>query len=328
MSCCCQQNAKVNPTPGSNEDIVELRPGRMIHIQHLNRRKRTESFSSEMDVFMNFKKNGMLPNLAVNLSASPHKNAEDQHKVSQDKISSEDSQKIDNANYNDAMSAHQSENKKHIPESLSQSRKENGSNLNENYLNNEEARKKFFSPVRDRNSRPNTEKSVVSWTEHDRKSIMSASNVEVAVENKPKQMPTSRASVIEEKDETESVRSSVKSSLKSQKKTKNYKNANDKLNGSSSFKHSSSANNGPKCTDTVLFFIHGVGGCSDLWKPQMTFFSNLGYEIVAPDMIGHGLSCGPRHKDSYHFQEIMADLEELFDRYCKQSNILIGHSYG
>ncbi|XP_067667498.1 protein ABHD8-like [Haliotis asinina] len=81
-------------------------------------------------------------------------------------------------------------------------------------------------------------------------------------------------------------------------------------------------------TDCVLFFIHGVGGSSDIWKPQLEYFANEGYEIIAPDLIGHGFSATPNNARAYHFDEIMADMEEMFDKYCKRKNIVIGHSYG
>ena len=50
-------------------------------------------------------------------------------------------------------------------------------------------------------------------------------------------------------------------------------------------------------TDTItedpnvaLFFIHGVGGSSDVWKGQIDYFTDNGYEVIAPDLIGHGFS--------------------------------------
>ncbi|KAH9524826.1 Protein abhd8 [Bulinus truncatus] len=80
--------------------------------------------------------------------------------------------------------------------------------------------------------------------------------------------------------------------------------------------------------DLVIFFIHGVGGSSDIWSLQTQYLSRLGYEIITPDLIGHGFSCAPRHSKAYHFKEIAADIEEIFDKYCKRRNIIIGHSYG
>ena len=78
----------------------------------------------------------------------------------------------------------------------------------------------------------------------------------------------------------------------------------------------------------VLFFIHGVGGSSDIWTSQLDHFASLGYEIVCPDLIGHGLSCAPDNPKAYHFMEILDDMELIFDMYCKEKNIVIGHSYG
>lgn len=80
--------------------------------------------------------------------------------------------------------------------------------------------------------------------------------------------------------------------------------------------------------DMVIFFIYGVGGSSEIWCAQARYFSDQGYEIVAPDLIGHGYSCTPRDAKAYHFKEIAADMEEIFDRYCKKKNILVCHSYG
>ncbi|CAE1309495.1 ABHD8 [Acanthosepion pharaonis] len=78
----------------------------------------------------------------------------------------------------------------------------------------------------------------------------------------------------------------------------------------------------------VLFFFHGVGGSSDIWQTQINYFSSLGFEIVAPDLIGHGMSEVPLKKRAYHFREILADVIAIFDRYCKKKNLVIGHSYG
>jgi abhydrolase domain-containing protein 8 len=80
--------------------------------------------------------------------------------------------------------------------------------------------------------------------------------------------------------------------------------------------------------NTVFFFIHGVGGCSDLWSQQMSFFLGRGYEVVAPDLLGHGLSRAPRRSKAYAFTEHAQDMLAVFDRYSRKRNILVGHSYG
>lgn len=84
----------------------------------------------------------------------------------------------------------------------------------------------------------------------------------------------------------------------------------------------------PSLDEALLFFVHGVGGSSDVWLGQLNYFVALGYEVVAPDLVGHGLSTAPRDPETYEFYNIAADLVLIFQRYKKANNILIGHSYG
>ena len=78
----------------------------------------------------------------------------------------------------------------------------------------------------------------------------------------------------------------------------------------------------------VIFFFHGVGGSADLWYEQLLYFCKAGYEVVAPDLLGHGKSSAPRNSADYEFSELSCDLVFLFDRYHKKRNVLVGHSYG
>ncbi|XP_016161037.1 PREDICTED: protein ABHD8 [Ficedula albicollis] len=80
--------------------------------------------------------------------------------------------------------------------------------------------------------------------------------------------------------------------------------------------------------DVVLFFIHGVGGSLDIWKEQLEFFARLGYEVVAPDLAGHGCSSAPPVAAAYTFYALAEDMRAVFKRYAKKRNILVGHSYG
>ncbi|TNN77528.1 Protein ABHD8 [Liparis tanakae] len=80
--------------------------------------------------------------------------------------------------------------------------------------------------------------------------------------------------------------------------------------------------------DVALFFIHGVGGSLDIWGRQVDFFSRLGYEVICPDLAGHGASAAPRVAAAYTFYALADDLRLVFKRYARKRNILIGHSYG
>ncbi|XP_037530442.1 protein ABHD8 [Nematolebias whitei] len=81
-------------------------------------------------------------------------------------------------------------------------------------------------------------------------------------------------------------------------------------------------------SDVALFFIHGVGGSLDIWGSQLDFFSRLGYEVIAPDLAGHGASSAPHIAAAYTFYALAEDMRLMFKRYAKKRNILIGHSYG
>ncbi|KAM6921006.1 protein ABHD8 [Xenentodon cancila] len=81
-------------------------------------------------------------------------------------------------------------------------------------------------------------------------------------------------------------------------------------------------------SDVALFFIHGVGGSMDIWGSQLDFFSRLGYEVIAPDLAGHGASSAPQIAAAYTFYALAEDMRLIFKRYARKRNILIGHSYG
>jgi len=81
-------------------------------------------------------------------------------------------------------------------------------------------------------------------------------------------------------------------------------------------------------SDLALFFIHGVGGSLDIWGSQLDFFSRLGYEVIAPDLAGHGASSAPQIAAAYTFYALAEDMRLIFKRYARRRNILIGHSYG
>ena len=78
----------------------------------------------------------------------------------------------------------------------------------------------------------------------------------------------------------------------------------------------------------TIFMLHGVGGSSDVWQAQVDYFENKGYEIIIPDLLGHGFSSAPKDSKAYTFSSLAQDILHIFDRYCKRKSVLVGHSYG
>ena len=81
-------------------------------------------------------------------------------------------------------------------------------------------------------------------------------------------------------------------------------------------------------TSQAIFFIHGVAGCSDIWSAQLIYFSERGYHVIAPDLIGHGFSSAPNKASLYSFGWICHDCITIFEQYYQDVNIVVGHSYG
>lgn len=81
----------------------------------------------------------------------------------------------------------------------------------------------------------------------------------------------------------------------------------------------------------VLFMLHG-------WMDVAASFQFVvdalgsGWQVIAPDMRGFGLSDWPvaaRGAGSYWFQDYLADLDALLDRYAPTGEVnLVGHSLG
>lgn len=71
---------------------------------------------------------------------------------------------------------------------------------------------------------------------------------------------------------------------------------------------------------------------ADVWWLVLTSLVNKGFEVIAPDMLGHGYSSAPGKSKSYSFHKLLLHAITIFDHYLggdeKNKCILIGHSYG
>ncbi|XP_023725615.1 uncharacterized protein LOC111874381 isoform X2 [Cryptotermes secundus] len=80
----------------------------------------------------------------------------------------------------------------------------------------------------------------------------------------------------------------------------------------------------------LLYFLHGVGCSADVWSALLQYFTAAGYEVVAPDMLGHGYSAAPDKASAYAFHRLLKDSIDIFDRFVGEhrSCVVIGHAYG
>ena len=80
----------------------------------------------------------------------------------------------------------------------------------------------------------------------------------------------------------------------------------------------------------AIFYIHGVGGSANIWANQLEYFAQLGHEVIAPDLLGHGFSSAPDKPKSYTFPKILRDVLTIFDHFVPRTRevVVVGHSYG
>ena len=77
----------------------------------------------------------------------------------------------------------------------------------------------------------------------------------------------------------------------------------------------------------LMLFLHGFPEFWYQWKPQIAEFST-GFETVAPDLPGFGLSSRPKALDQYRMRAVAEDLRALIDHLGRKKVILVGQDWG
>ncbi|KAF4531494.1 hypothetical protein B566_EDAN004090 [Ephemera danica] len=80
----------------------------------------------------------------------------------------------------------------------------------------------------------------------------------------------------------------------------------------------------------VLLFLHGAGSSAEVWSHLLTYFATAGYEVIAPDLLGHGFSSTPGQRGAYTFACLLQDALQIFDTFITEPRkcVIIGHAYG
>lgn len=81
-------------------------------------------------------------------------------------------------------------------------------------------------------------------------------------------------------------------------------------------------------TKTTLLFLHGFPSHADDWALQLSYFSENGHGVIAPDLLGYGRSSKPDGVDCYTFKGMSDDIAQLLDHLQVTSVIGVGHDFG
>ncbi|XP_059490621.1 uncharacterized protein LOC132205538 [Neocloeon triangulifer] len=85
-----------------------------------------------------------------------------------------------------------------------------------------------------------------------------------------------------------------------------------------------------KIKKPMIMFLHGAGSSAEAWTYLIDYFALAGYEVLAPDMLGHGFSSAPNSSKAYSFACLLQDALQIFDTYVTGNKkcVLITHGYG
>ncbi|KAH6959850.1 Alpha/Beta hydrolase protein [Ilyonectria sp. MPI-CAGE-AT-0026] len=79
----------------------------------------------------------------------------------------------------------------------------------------------------------------------------------------------------------------------------------------------------------TIFLIHGFPDLGFGWRYQVPHFASLGYQVVAPDMLGFGDTAAPDQPSQYALKSIAEDIKELANAIVKDKKIILGgHDWG
>ena len=78
----------------------------------------------------------------------------------------------------------------------------------------------------------------------------------------------------------------------------------------------------------LLLFMHGFPEFWYGWKHQISFFSQKGYRVVAPDQRGYNLTDKPKRISDYNLDTLAADMVGVIDESGREKATLIAHYWG
>jgi pimeloyl-ACP methyl ester carboxylesterase len=84
---------------------------------------------------------------------------------------------------------------------------------------------------------------------------------------------------------------------------------------------------GPADGPPVLL-VHGWGVTAYLWRHNILPLADAGYRVLAPDLVGHGLSDAPSASGSYTIGEMAAQVRGLLDALGVERATIAGQSMG
>lgn len=79
----------------------------------------------------------------------------------------------------------------------------------------------------------------------------------------------------------------------------------------------------------TIVLLHGFPDLSYGWRHQIPHLAALGYQVIAPDMLGYGRSSAPLEIQRYSFKEMTDDLAQIIAGVVGSERVILGgHDWG
>ena len=76
-----------------------------------------------------------------------------------------------------------------------------------------------------------------------------------------------------------------------------------------------------------LLLLHGFPSSAYDWRHQVNHFSDRGYGLIIPDLLGYGGTDKPTEKDSYRLKKMSDEFAEILDTLKVEKVVGVGHDW-
>lgn len=80
-------------------------------------------------------------------------------------------------------------------------------------------------------------------------------------------------------------------------------------------------------TKPTFLLLHGFPSSSYDWRFQIKPLSDLGYGVIAPDLLGYGDTDKPTDLERYKLKKMSADVVQILDKESLETVIAVGHDW-
>jgi soluble epoxide hydrolase/lipid-phosphate phosphatase len=84
----------------------------------------------------------------------------------------------------------------------------------------------------------------------------------------------------------------------------------------------------PNPAKPTILFLHGFPSAAYDWRHQVSHFSQSGYGVLTPDLLGYGSSSKPDSAQAYKGQQMASDIVDLLDHEKIDKVHGVGHDWG